>query len=86
MPDRHFPPPWTFEDHNDACFIVKDAQGPRGGRKHDCHSMAGPTNSSVVVAHAIKLPGTTRNNREALLCRTWIRTSRPLVPAIAAIR
>jgi len=30
--------------------------------------MAGPTNSSVVVAHAInvRLPGTTRNNREAL--------------------
>jgi hypothetical protein len=29
MPDdverRRFPPPWTFEDHNDACFIVKDA-------------------------------------------------------------
>jgi hypothetical protein len=20
-----FPVPWTFEDHNDACFIVKDA-------------------------------------------------------------
>ena len=25
---RRFPPPWTIEDHNDACFIVKD----RGGR------------------------------------------------------
>ena len=24
---RHFPAPWTFEDHNDACFIVKDANG-----------------------------------------------------------
>jgi hypothetical protein len=24
---RRFPPPWTFEDHNDACFIVKDANG-----------------------------------------------------------
>jgi hypothetical protein len=22
---RRFPPPWTFEDYNDACFIVKDA-------------------------------------------------------------
>jgi hypothetical protein len=21
---RRFPPPWTVEDHNDACFIVKD--------------------------------------------------------------
>ena len=24
---RRFPPPWTFEDHNDARFIVKDATG-----------------------------------------------------------
>ena len=23
MPNRLFPPPWTVEDHNDACFIVK---------------------------------------------------------------
>ena len=21
------PPPWTVEDHNDACFIVKDRNG-----------------------------------------------------------
>jgi endo-1,4-beta-D-glucanase Y len=27
MPPRRFPPPWTFEDHNDACFIVMDASG-----------------------------------------------------------
>jgi hypothetical protein len=24
---RRFPPPWTIEDHNDACFIVKDRSG-----------------------------------------------------------
>jgi hypothetical protein len=24
---RRFPPPWTVEDHNDACFIVKDNNG-----------------------------------------------------------
>ncbi len=24
MPDRRFPPPWTVEDHNHACFIVKE--------------------------------------------------------------
>ena len=22
---HRFPPPWTVEEHNDACFIVKDA-------------------------------------------------------------
>ena len=28
MPEiRRFPPPWTFEDHKHACFIVKDANG-----------------------------------------------------------
>jgi hypothetical protein len=27
MTARRFPPPWTFEDHNNACFIVKDANG-----------------------------------------------------------
>jgi hypothetical protein len=24
---RRFPLPWTFEDNNSACFIVKDANG-----------------------------------------------------------
>ena len=27
MPDRRFPPPWTIEEHNNACFIVRDATG-----------------------------------------------------------
>jgi hypothetical protein len=27
MPTRHLTLPWTFEDHNGACFIVKDANG-----------------------------------------------------------
>ncbi len=26
-PPRRFPPPWTIEEHNQACFIVKDATG-----------------------------------------------------------
>jgi len=24
---RRFPPPWTIEEHNAACFIVRDATG-----------------------------------------------------------
>jgi hypothetical protein len=24
---RRFPPPWSIEEHNDACFIVKDRGG-----------------------------------------------------------
>jgi hypothetical protein len=31
MPERRFPPPWTLEENNDACFIVKDATGPGAG-------------------------------------------------------
>jgi hypothetical protein len=27
MPVRRFPPPWSIEDLNDACFIVRDANG-----------------------------------------------------------
>jgi hypothetical protein len=25
MPPRRFPPPWTFEEANHACYIVRDA-------------------------------------------------------------
>jgi hypothetical protein len=24
---RRFPPPWMIDEHNDACFIVKNATG-----------------------------------------------------------
>jgi hypothetical protein len=27
MHARSFPPPWSFEDRNDSCFIVKDRSG-----------------------------------------------------------
>jgi len=27
MTPRRFPPPWIVEEHNDACFIVRDATG-----------------------------------------------------------
>ena len=27
MTPRRFPPPWLVEEHNNACFIVKDATG-----------------------------------------------------------
>jgi hypothetical protein len=31
VPPRRFPPPWTVEDYNDACFIVRDKNGQRLG-------------------------------------------------------
>ena len=27
MPARRFPPPWTFDEANHACFVVRDANG-----------------------------------------------------------
>ena len=27
MPQRRFPPPWSVEEMNDACFIVRDQNG-----------------------------------------------------------
>jgi hypothetical protein len=26
MPPRRFPPPWTIEEYNDACFIVMERE------------------------------------------------------------
>ena len=31
MTKRRFPPPWTIEDMNDACFIVRDKNGRQLG-------------------------------------------------------
>jgi hypothetical protein len=40
MEPRRFPPPWSVEEYNDACFIVRDHNGQqlayvlfRGGAK-----------------------------------------------------
>jgi len=27
LPARRFPPPWSVEEYNDACFIVRDNDG-----------------------------------------------------------
>jgi hypothetical protein len=27
MPDRRFPPPWSVDEMNDACFIVREKNG-----------------------------------------------------------
>jgi hypothetical protein len=31
MKPRRFPPPWTIEEYNDACFIVSDKNGQELG-------------------------------------------------------
>jgi hypothetical protein len=27
--ERRFPPPWSVEELNDACFVVRDRDGPQ---------------------------------------------------------
>ena len=27
MTDRRFPPPWSFDEANNACFVVRDHNG-----------------------------------------------------------
>jgi len=31
---RRFPPPWTIDEANDACFIVRDATGQNLSRRY----------------------------------------------------
>ena len=33
---HRFPPPWTIEENNNACFIVKDATGQALGYFYLC--------------------------------------------------
>ena len=63
-PARSFPVPWTFEDHNNACFIVKDANGANvahvyyeeeRGRRTDANLMT-KDEARRIAANIVKLP------------------------------
>ena len=41
MPERRFPPPWTVDDLNNACFIVRDENGQQLGYFYPSRSPAG---------------------------------------------
>ena len=65
MPSRRFPVPWTFEDHNDSCFIVKDANGlavayvyyeEEKGRRAAANLMT-KNEARRISANIAKLPG-----------------------------
>jgi endo-1,4-beta-D-glucanase Y len=62
---RRFPVPWTFEDHNNACFIVKDANGlavayvyyeEEPGRRAAANLM-NKDEARRIAANIVKLPG-----------------------------
>jgi hypothetical protein len=65
MNARHFPPRWTIEDHNNACFIVKDANGANvayvyyeeePGRRAAANLMT-KEEARRIAANIAKLPG-----------------------------
>jgi hypothetical protein len=68
VPARRFPPPWTVEDHNDACFIVKDRGGPalayvyyeaEAGRRSAANLMT-KDEARRIAANIAKLPALLR--------------------------
>jgi hypothetical protein len=52
MPDRCFPPPWIIEEHNNACFIVKDATGQALGYFYLFEAPCEPHHATFVRARS----------------------------------
>jgi hypothetical protein len=48
VPGRRFPPPWTVEEYNDACFIVRD-----GRRLEQSEDFVKSTTSVTLVTETI---------------------------------
>ena len=60
MPERRFPPPWSVEEHNQACFIVRDKSGQslveeEPGRRSATNPLTGDEARRMAVNFA-KLP------------------------------
>jgi hypothetical protein len=58
---RRFPPPWSIEEHNDACFIVRDPHS--GGRlrlfrgRPSVAKLLTRDEARRIAANIAKLPG-----------------------------
>jgi hypothetical protein len=61
---RRFPPPWTIEELNDACFIVSDASGQKLGYfyfeeesgRRSAAKLLTKTEARRIAANVAKLP------------------------------
>jgi hypothetical protein len=61
---RGFPPPWTIEEHNDACFIVKDATGQALGGQVARQGLAFEVNQiRLVIDRSLVFPLFERTNK-----------------------
>ena len=87
MPPRRFPVPWTFEDHNNACFIVKDANGlavaycyyeEEPGRRTAANLMT-KDESRRIAANIVKLPGLRRRQDLTVLAIRFAQIARDAV-------
>src|SRR6516165_3410215 len=72
---RHFPPPWTIEELNDACFVVIDSAGPKlayvyfeeePGRRSAAKLLT-KDDARRIAANIAKLPNLARGPSRALL-------------------
>jgi endo-1,4-beta-D-glucanase Y len=70
---RRFPPPWIYEDRNDACFIVRDKNGQalsyfyfeeEPGRRAAAHLLT-KDEARRIAANIAKLPEMARNKLAA---------------------
>jgi hypothetical protein len=75
---RRFPPPWSIEELNDACFIVKDSNGQQlayvyfeeePGRRSAAKLLT-KDEARRIAANIAKLTGLTSEIKQALNLKT----------------